>query len=581
MRPQYLVAVGTAPSQAPCDTVVRREHDRLRTFESPAGIDVAAADCPVIDLAGQGLIVGHIYDRHGPRRVVKSLPPGEIASILATSGRHLLSFYWGDYIILWREGGRTKVARDASGMLPCYHWAEGNKRIFASDIDLLRDGGMPPPKINWSGLAHYLYSAGLPIEDTALDNVSELLPGCGMTIEGAEHSRFCFWSPWDHVADRQPEAALDMRAERLERIVRECVAAMAGRYKRPLISLSGGLDSSIIAACIAGKSGAAHAINMFGDDPHGDERDYARDVARRLEIPLRECRFEVGAIDILRPMGTYLPRPLGRTQAMAYEDAHVDHARRVGADCFVTGNGGDNVFAHSQSATAAVDRFLAEGAGAGTLSTLLDISRQTDTSLARTGIAAFRRWRRNSPAYRWPCDTALLDRDLVADMSRHPFSHPWLEPPPGTLPGKAVHVAQLLRTHYTLEPGRSRHAPVLHPLLAQPIIETCLAIPTWLWRSGGRDRAVARAAFARALPESVIERRQKGGPGGFSVAVIAANRDKIRARLLDGHLARERIIDRDALCAALSPRSQMLGDVKMRVQELLVAENWVDHWLGA
>jgi len=56
------------------------------------------------------------------------------------------------------------------------------------------------------------------------------------------------------------------------------------------------------------------------------------------------------------------------------------------------------------------------------------------------------------------------------------------------------------------------------------------------WRAGGRDRAVARAAFAADLPPAIIGRRSKGGPDGFSAIVLREHRTAIRERLL----ARER-----------------------------------------
>src|SRR3546814_5721791 len=61
----------------------------------------------------------------------------------------------------------------------------------------------------------------------------------------------------------------------------------------------------------------------------------------------------------------------------------------------------------------------------------------------------------------------------------------------------------------------SSDLPVIHPLLSQPVIEHCLAIPTWLQCAGGCDRSIARQAFKPDLPAKVIERRGKGSPQGF------------------------------------------------------------------
>src|SRR3546814_984119 len=77
-----------------------------------------------------------------------------------------------------------------------------------------------------------------------------------------------------------------------------------------------------------------------------------------------------------------------------------------------------------------------------------------------------------------------------------------------TLPGKAAHVAMLARAQKSIELyPRADAPPQIVPLLSQPVVELCLSIPTWQWVHGGRDRAVARAAFAGILPDLLVERK--------------------------------------------------------------------------
>jgi asparagine synthase (glutamine-hydrolysing) len=157
--------------------------------------------------------------------------------------------------------------------------------------------------------------------------------------------------------------------------------------------------------------------------------------------------------------------------------------------------------------------------------------------------------------------------------------HPWLEAVPSP-PGKAAHVAALLRVQQSIDPMRGRMVPVINPLLAQPIVELALGIPSWRWREGGTDRAVARQAFATSLPDQIVARRGKGGPDGFSRAVIVANQVVVRERLMEGRLVARGIVDRTALAEALAPGAAVAGNDHVRLQELLVAEAWLDHWAG-
>jgi len=129
-----------------------------------------------------------------------------------------------------------------------------------------------------------------------------------------------------------------------------------------------------------------------------------------------------------------------------------------------------------------------------------------------------------------------------------------------------------------LEPARSTFAPVITPLISQPMLETCLAIPSWQWREGGRDRAVARDAFADALPPAVSRRRTKGGPDGFAALVMNRFRDAIRDRLLDGQLARNRVADRVALEARFRSEAPFGAEETVRLLDLLDTEAWIGSW---
>ena len=122
--------------------------------------------------------------------------------------------------------------------------------------------------------------------------------------------------------------------------------------------------------------------------------------------------------------------------------------------------------------------------------------------------------------------------------------------------------------------------PVLTPLLAQPVVETCLSVPSWAWRSGGRDRSLARRAFAADLPPTILRRHVKGGPDGFTARMVDRFRDEIRQSLLDGHLARQKIIDREAIAAELDGGAGGDGARRARILEPVAAEAWIASWLS-
>jgi asparagine synthase (glutamine-hydrolysing) len=524
---------------------------------------------------GEGsAVVGTLFPCHGPARPIERLDEADAESILSSGGKELLGRYWGGYVAVLEQSNSVTILRDPSAALPCYFVRRNGLTAFASDVDLLLAAGLVEIGVDWEGLARHLFDAGVPVPATALAGVSELLPGFSLDVAGPGGQVPC-WRPWDYVGRplRDPHEA----ADRLGRTVRQCVQGWCSSRGRLLLSVSGGFDSAVVAACLAGSGLDTVCLTIYGEDAAGDERAYARPLCDHLGLELLERADRLDHIDIGSALDAHLPRPVGRTQALSYEAAHIAAAAEVAAKAFVTGNGGDSVFAHSQSAAAIADRYLAEGFRAGLLASVRDVVQQTGCSGWQAAMAAVRLVR-GPRSYQCQPDRSYLHPELLKTLDASPPRHPWLMAPADAFPGKAAHIAAILRVQHCLEPGRSRFLPVLNPLMSQPIMEACLAIPSWRWREEGRDRAVARKAFKASLPNVVAARRVKGGPDGFAARILNHYRSSIRERLLDGHLVRQRIVDREELVQILGEERPVVGEERVRLLQLLNAEAWLDAW---
>jgi asparagine synthase (glutamine-hydrolysing) len=536
---------------------------------------LVSPNCRCFSLPSGGAIVGTLFPRHGPARPLEALDPAHEKVIEETGASGLLRSVWGGYIARLPLGGDFQLLRDPSGALPCYCAKHGPLVGFASDAALLIEAGLARAGMDWDVLGRHFLTAGVPVPPTPVPGIFELLPGMAVDPARPLDAQHPVWSPWDHVQPRPPEEG----RERVARAVRQAVGGWSAG-ERLLLSVSGGLDSSIVAACLADVGAEATCLTLFGADPTGDERIYARRLCADLRLPLLEQPDRIGDIDLSRAVAAHLPRPFGRSQALSYEAAHLRAAETLGATAFMTGNGGDSVFAHSQSAGAIADRLLAHGPGLGVLRSVGDVCRQTGCSAARALWSALRLLR-SPPGYRPRPDPLFLAAELAAAGAAAPPDHPWLRAPKGALPGKAAHIASVLRVLHCMEPGRSTVLPVLNPLMAQPVLEACLAIPSWEWRKGGRDRAVARDAFSGVVPETILRRRTKGGPDAFAGEILDRLRPQIRERLLDGRLVRHGIVDRAAVARALIEGRVTLLEERVRLLELVNVEAWLEKWVGA
>lgn len=526
-----------------------------------------------LELAGYGYLIGHLFERAGKSRRVLNLDEAATAKIIASGGRSLVSDYWGGYVlILTRPDGAIAIFRDPSGLLPCYYREDGADIILSSDAaDLGRRGG-----VDYGAIARFLASAGAPSRETCIEGVQLLLPGECLTAFRSSHRFESWWSPWDwtHIPGRTSGAT----AKQLRAVALDCIESWASCFESILIGVSGGLDSSIVACAAVRRATALHCLTMIEEDAIGDERRYAFILAKAIGVSLLEARYDLGEVDLGRVVAPHHPWPHAPFYMQAIASVHDELRRKHQIDAFFSGNGGDNIFCAIRSASPFVDRFMAQGPRHGLFETLRDLSDLTGASGATILRHAWDRYRdcsRPVPLHR---DCSGLSSAAIAELDAPAPSHPWMEAPQAMLPGKAAHVRLLARAQRSIElyPRRT-HPQHVAPLLSQPIVETCLSIPTWQWIEGGRDRAVARTAFKSIVPAQLLRRTSKGGPGGFMQRIFRANAEQADDFLRNGLLAQAGLLDLTILEGASQPTVGGFEKAQ-RILALCAAESWVRWW---
>lgn len=522
--------------------------------------------CPIESVVRndpRGIVIGSVFAR-------------DARALADTSHATLLAHHWGNYLALETGRRRTALLRAPFGELGCYHWSDGRLIVAASDLPLLSQWAGQPPTVDWQGVARHLLWSELRTDVTCLSRISELQGGDRLLWgQGPLCAETC-WSPWDHaVACAPPD--FGSAADQLRRIAIDCVGRLGSDLAPILVQLSGGLDSSIVAAALARAGVRFDCVTFVTEDPTGDERVHARAVAAHLGVQLREVFREVTGVDLTRSNAAHLPRPTGRSFAQVSERIALEAAGLSGAGAIFRGGGGDNVFCFLQSVRPLVDQVRTGGIGSGLLGAARDLCQLTGAGLGEVTWRTLRQLGRPL-RYPLPADARLLAPDLRT-IGGEQAGHRWLDPPDDMPPGKVAHVALLLAMANHREPLAPAIAlPLLSPLMAQPLVEHCLRIPSWWWFRGGNNRAVARAAFARDLPAATIARRSKGTPDSFAMRLFEANSSLLRSMLLDGLLAREGLIDREAVEHALTESGPIRGHGYARLLQLADVEAWARSW---
>lgn len=574
----YVIALSRDEAALAAAQSALAEHARglEATVRLPGILIRSAADMPLTRLPGnRGMILGRVFSR-GSNRLHSALGDAEQRRVVESEGHSLLSQYWGHYLcITTDEDGHASVLRDPAGGIQCYYVRAGEVVFLSSDVRLLLTLAGTPPSIDVTMLRLFLEAPDLRPERTLLSGVRELLRGHALRSSRADVAITRLWSPWTFTGGVAPEDA----TRALRGTIVQSVHALAADSRHILLDLSGGLDSSIVAASLATMGQRFTCLSFTTGQPSGDETLYARAVCERLGTPLVEVALDLGQVDLDVSHASHLPRPSARSFIQAWDKASEATADRVEADRFFTGGGGDSLFCYLRSAAPAADRALAAGPGLGFIQTALDISRMTGAPLTQVLGRGLKRAYLQPRKYRWARENSFLrpvrERSALLDGTEHPS----LDVPLGGKPGNAGHIASLMQIENYLEGFRRGGADQLcHPLLSQPIQELCLSIPSWRWCEGGIDRRIARDAFADLLPPLVIGRRQKGAPESFVVRLFEAQRTTLRSMLLDGELAKYGVIDRHAIDQQLSENRPAGGVEASRLLRLGDVEAWLRAW---
>lgn len=528
---------------------------------------------PVIDLLQNGVIIGDLYFHDGER--VTSL--SQLPHLPSTPSLldYIISNCWGDYIIVQSGPGRQRsltVTRSPSHSceLPCLYVSNASKSFVTSDITLGVYARLYQRRVDYESIAHYLIYPSLKTSRTALTGIRELLPGFTLHLNERSSSLARHWSPWDYVCSDMRYEDRNEAASAIRSSVEMVVKSLANQDKSTLLELSGGLDSSIIGTCLKRSSARVYYTTMVSTVPGADEREYAAAMTNSLGVDLLEAQlgFDDAAFEF--PLPPALISPLVGPLQYAVDHLMQSSAEHCEADSFFSGAGGDTVFGYLTNAAPATDAFIAAGVGTG-LRTISDLSTFHQCTYWKVSRLALRQRLRKTQPYK--ADLSMVSPRLPVPK---PDLHPWLIYPPHALPGDRQRIADLSATQTYKDTGlRSFSKPIRMPLLSQPVIETCLRVPSWMWFHDGQNRAVARQAFSDRLPQKIIARKSKGTLTAYLGAFHRRRKHEITNFLTNGELQAHGLIDADAL-RRLEACEQLQDDSSfIRLFQLCALENWL------
>ena len=192
-------------------------------------------------------------------------------------------------LAIWDENrAQLLLARDRLGIKPLYYTQTADEFLFASQVKTLLRSGRVPVKLSRPGIASYLAFGAVSEPATAVEGVYALEPGHVATLTSGVLETRRYWALPDPAESLSREVAVEELRDLVLSAVKSHLISDA-----PLgVFLSGGLDSSIVAAVAARESSQVTTISVdFEEAAFSEGRHITmmtdRLMGQHIRVPVR------------------------------------------------------------------------------------------------------------------------------------------------------------------------------------------------------------------------------------------------------------------------------------------------------
>jgi asparagine synthase (glutamine-hydrolysing) len=560
---------------------------------------------------------GEIYNYRELRKELEAL---DSSYAWRTSGdtEVLLRAYaaWGERCVdhlngmyafaVWDEPKATLLlGRDRMGQKPLYvAFVEGGGEAsrgkppgtgetvaavaFASELPALLALPWISRGVANDALVEYLQWGYIPSPLTIYEGVWRLKPATTLTITQGGVVERTYFDPnaWSSLDD---DPIATSRAKVTEAVRRQLVADVpVGCF------LSGGIDSSVIAAAMKAAAGGVLTFSIGFDDPRYDERAYAATVARHLGTKHHEFVVRPDAAADLPKIAAAFGEPFGDSSALPTYYLARETRRHV--KVCLSGDGGDELFG-------GYDRYRAMALGRKLRRAVTPLAWRVLSPMAavvlpgthpKSKLTRLKRLLAPLPledARRYSHYLRLMDdptlRSLLQPAVRDYF---WLEwdrmvthfEAASASRGPVEAAMAVDRAYYLPDDLLAKvdrcsmqfALEVRSPFMDHELVALAAGLREPMLLRGGAGKWLLRQTFAKDLPAEVFRRPKMG----FAVPIGEWFRGDLRGMLRDALLATDSFaaqnFDAEALGDMLDFHERGIEDHSQRLYALLMLELW-------
>ena len=252
---------------------------------------------------------------------------------------------------VWDERERRlSIARDRLGIKPLFFGRVGREFVFASELKAFKAAGVYL-ELDRDSVASFLQYSYVPAPRSIAKNVRKLLPGHLLELEAAvleeggsaELEPEAYWS-MDDVVRQSPEVSKDQLPATLHEAIRSAVSRRMVSDVPLGAFLSGGIDSSLIVACMQEVSNDPIRTFTIGFEEAGyDEAEDAKAVAAHLGTDHTELYLTSrDALEVIPSLASIYDEPFADSSQIPM--VLLSQLASEHVTVCLSGDGGDELF---------------------------------------------------------------------------------------------------------------------------------------------------------------------------------------------------------------------------------------------
>ncbi len=557
--------------------------------------DVAHGHQPYISEDGRIIAVfnGEIYNYPQLRSILvmkghhlRSRADGEVlVHLYEEYGQDFLAHLSGMFAVaVWDKKSRQLLlARDRIGQKPLYLLNTPDTLAFASEIKAFMGVDGYYPAVDEQALPAYLGHRYVPAPQTLLHNVTKLRPGEVVRIgrDGKWHRQLYWDLP---LQEAQDQGSLGEWAQKLEQLLRGVVHSHLAADVPIGLFLSGGVDSSLLAALAAREYDGRLETWSGGFSsryPQYEEFRWAKQVASAQGLPIHTV--DVGQLvspQRVRELAYILDEPMADPTVLPLDGlvAAASRNHRV----ILTGEGADEVFGgYAGYGEVESLRWLSQ-VPPGIRQWWVKQGWKGAGALTRAAIPVSERYRGVGFTFSGLEQSNLLAPDLAFPDRAGAVREYWRDAA-GIAALQAMQgfdVRWFLGDDVLLKTdriGMHHHVEVRAPYCDHQIVQLAFQIPLDLRRGAYHDKRVLRQVAERYLPNAIVYRRKKGFPTPLTALMAGPFYRAAYDSLTDDRFIHRGWFRPDAVQSLLSRLGRRNPTIARQIYALWMLELWMEE----